>query len=280
MSNEVANVQGRAPIEAGGSVAAIIPRNMDELARFATMVADSGMAPAGMSKPQQIAVAVMKGLEVGLAPFQSLHNIAVINGRPTIWGDALPALLRRAGHRMTETLDGEDESMVATCRVIRVDGEEIERSFTVAYAKRAGLWGKKGPWEQYPQRMLQMRARSWAVRDGAADVLNGLYVAEEERDVRPMRNVTPADGGEKKRIMQRLAPRPAAEPEAKLADPHEEPAAPDAQPDPFSEAYDAGMAAHGEGIKPGDMPEDLREPDKLNWRAGWNQADKNAEEAE
>ena len=50
-------------------------------------------------------------------------------------------------------------------------------------AKRAGLLGKKGPWTEYPQRMLQMRARSWALRDGFADVLKGLSVREEAQDI-------------------------------------------------------------------------------------------------
>src|SRR3546814_15538068 len=42
--------------------------------------------------------------------------------------------------------------------------------------------GKQGPWSQYPQRMRQMRARAWAMRDGFADVLKGIGIAEEVRD--------------------------------------------------------------------------------------------------
>jgi hypothetical protein len=109
---------------------------------------------------------------------QSVQRIAVINGRPAIWGDALPALLWAKGFKLIETVtDG-----VATCTVVRPDGERITRSFTNADAKKAGLLGKPGPWQQYPDRMLQMRARGFAARDGAADVLAGLYVAEELAD--------------------------------------------------------------------------------------------------
>ena len=46
-------------------------------------------------------------------------------------------------------------------------------------AKRAGLWGKQGPWQQFPDRMMQMRARGFTLRDGFADVLGGLYLREE-----------------------------------------------------------------------------------------------------
>jgi len=54
--------------------------------------------------------------------------------------------------------------------------------FSVADAKRAGLWGKAGPWTQYPRRMLQLRARGFALRDGFPDVLKGLVTAEEAQD--------------------------------------------------------------------------------------------------
>ena len=50
-------------------------------------------------------------------------------------------------------------------------------------AKRAGLYGKQGPWQQYPKRMLQMRARAWALRDVFPDVLRGVHVAEEAQDL-------------------------------------------------------------------------------------------------
>jgi hypothetical protein len=87
---------------------------------------------------------------------------------------------------MQERLDGQGEAMTATCRVRR-RGENTDtiRQFSVADAKKAGLWTRKGPWEHYPQRMLAMRARAFALRDGFADVLRGLSVAEEMADVKP-----------------------------------------------------------------------------------------------
>ena len=39
-------------------------------------------------------LAVQLGSEVGLRPMQALQNIAVINGRPAVWGDALPGLCK------------------------------------------------------------------------------------------------------------------------------------------------------------------------------------------
>jgi hypothetical protein len=84
---------------------------------------------------------------------------------------------------VTETIDGEGDNMVATCTAKRRGYEKptVVR-FSVADAKKAGLWGKSGPWTQYPRRMLQLRARGFALRDAFPDVLKGLVTAEEAQD--------------------------------------------------------------------------------------------------
>lgn len=171
------------PLRAGGKVAAIVPQTVEEVFRLAKAMHASGLAPNGMKSAEQITIAIMHGAEIGLPPMQAVQRIAVVNGRPTIWGDALPALLLARGFKIRETMDGVDENRGATCSVVRPDGETITRRFTIADAKNAGLWGKQGPWKQYPDRMLQMRARGYAARDGAADVLSGLYIAEEVQDI-------------------------------------------------------------------------------------------------
>jgi hypothetical protein len=58
----------------------------------------------------------------------------------------------------------------------------VVAKFSVEDAKRAGLWGKQGPWSAYPKRMMQMRARGFALRDAFPDVLKGLITAEEAQD--------------------------------------------------------------------------------------------------
>lgn len=166
-------------LKAGGPILGIVPQNVDEIFRLASGIAKSGLAPPSMATAEKLMVAIMTGLELGLPPMFAINKIAVINGRPSLWGDALPALLWSRGFKVHERFDGEGMKTVATCTVTRPDGEKIERSFSVADAQAAGLWGKQGPWKQYPNRMLQMRARGFAARDGAADVLGGLYLHEE-----------------------------------------------------------------------------------------------------
>lgn len=157
------------------AISGLIPQTLDDVYRLAQAIAKSGLAPQQMRTPEAITVAIMTGLELGLPPMFALNKIAVINGRPTLWGDAIPGILWSRGFKLREWKAGD----AAHCEVTRPSGDVIERTFSVDDAKAAKLWGKAGPWTQFPDRMLAMRARSFAARDGAADVLGGLYVAEE-----------------------------------------------------------------------------------------------------
>ena len=110
-----------------------------------------------------------------------MQNIAVINGRPSIWGDAMLALVKGSG--LLEYIAETPTDTHCTVKIKRVNEPETTRSFSLEDAKKAGLLGKAGPWTQYPKRMMQMRARSWALRDAFPDVLKGIYSAEEARDM-------------------------------------------------------------------------------------------------
>lgn len=186
--------QPRPAMVAGGRPQAIVPTTMDDAYRLAKAVCMAGMAPRGMDTPEKAMIAIMRGMEVGLTPFQALDKIAVVNGRPTIWGDGAMALVRGSGicEYVSEDIEGEGDARVAMCEAKRKgDPRPVTRKFSVADAKKAGLWGKAGPWQQFPERMLQMRARAFCLRDLFADVLGGLYLKEEIEDDRPARDVTP-----------------------------------------------------------------------------------------
>ena len=155
-------------------------RSFDELGRFCKAVVNSGLAPKGFNSPEAVMVAVQHGLELGLPPMQALQSIAVVNGKPVIYGDA--ALALATSHPAFLDIEETVEGNVATCVVKRRDRSAVVRTFSEADAKKAGLWGKSGPWQQYPNRMLQMRARSWALRDAFPDALRGLGIREEVAD--------------------------------------------------------------------------------------------------
>ena len=169
----------------------LVLHDLDSMQRFATMVLASDLAPSQYrkgSQAQQVAnvcVALQYGLELGLSPMQSLQGVAVINGKPTVYGDALLGLCYASGlvEGFEVEVQGTGDARGAVCTVKRkgVDNT-IVRAFTIGDAKKAKLWGRSGPWTQYPERMLEHRARGFALRDAFADKLRGVITAEEARD--------------------------------------------------------------------------------------------------
>ncbi|PUA95475.1 hypothetical protein C8C99_0275 [Acidovorax sp. 107] len=182
------------------------PQTFEQALTFSNYLADSDMVPKDFKgKPGNCLVAIQWGMEIGLKPLQAMQNIAVINGRPSLWGDAVIALVRSSP--LCESIIEEDDGRTATCRVKRRGEPEQSRSFSMDDAKAAGLLGKQGPWTQYPKRMRQMRARAFAVRDVFPDVLKGLPVAEEVMDTPTERHM-----GQVERV-EPAAPQPAYTPE-------------------------------------------------------------------
>lgn len=160
----------------------LTPSSLAEAMEFAGMMSKSSIVPKDyQNNPGNILVAIQWGMEIGLQPLQSMQSIAVINGRPSIWGDAMLALVRSSG--LLESINEEVTDSKAVCTIKRRGEQEVVREFSLQDAKQAGLAGKQGPWAQYPKRMLQMRARAFALRDVFPDVLRGVHVAEEAQDM-------------------------------------------------------------------------------------------------
>lgn len=189
------------PILASDEILAIVPRDLDEAYRYAQMVWKSGTAPDSYENdPQKIIIGVLASMELGVPPMTGLRGIAIINKRPAVWGDLAIALcqsknvLKSYEKNFTGT-KGEDDY---TCHVTiwrRHQDAPYTGEFSIADAKRAGLWmnARKDPWVKYPYRMLENRARAFALRDGFADCLAGLAIAEEAQDLPAPAAAVPVD---------------------------------------------------------------------------------------
>jgi hypothetical protein len=172
----------------------LAPQNLEEAFRFADMMSKSNLVPKEFAgNPGNILVAIQWGAELGLQPMQAMQNIAVINGRPSLWGDSVIGIVKASPLCEYVTEEATDDQ--AVCKVKRRGEPEQVRVFSTSDAKKAGLLNKPGPWTQYPKRMMQMRARSWALRDVFPDVLRGMPIAEEVMDIPTEKNVTPRQSG-------------------------------------------------------------------------------------
>ena len=167
-------------------LAAFVPQTLTEAIALSKLIANSDLAPKDFkNKPANVLIAMQMGAEVGLAPMASLQNIAVINGRPSLWGDgALAVVMSHPDYEWhKEWEEGTGNEKVAVFQVKRKGQEIAVSKFGVKDAIKAGLWQKEGPWQTYPDRMLKMRARGFGMRDKFPDALRGMAIAEESMDI-------------------------------------------------------------------------------------------------
>jgi len=156
-------------------------KTVDDAWFAAQMIHRSGYAGKSNDTPAKCFAAIMLGKRLGVDPFTAVNRIAVINGLPSVWGDLAIGLVQRSGllDDFEESEVGEGEALTAVCRLKRkgIPTEYVGR-WSVRDNKTAGLEGRNVH-KNFPKRMRQMRARGFALRDAFADILGGLYLAEE-----------------------------------------------------------------------------------------------------
>lgn len=191
----------------------LVGSTLEEQYRLAQYYTKSGLMPQGLNTPEKVLVALQLCHELGLPPMSSIGKIAVINQTPSLFGDLPLALVMRSGllEDIEETLEldaqGKDP-LLAICKVKRRGMDTpIERCFSQEDAKRAGIWGKR-VWLPYPKRMMQMRARSHALKDAFADVLSGVQISEYDADMIVEDNSQPLNN-RRSSLNEKFAPDPA-----------------------------------------------------------------------
>lgn len=169
--------------------------NLEHSLRIAELLATTDMTPkAYKNKPNDVLIAMELGRSWGLSPLQAIQNIAVINGKPCAYGDLVLAIC--SSHPDFENIEekkmtGKDGKVIGyQCTVKRKGRTEVCQSFTLEQASKAGLIERSPTWKAYTERMLQMRARGFALRDSFADALNGVAIREEIEDYE-VRDITP-----------------------------------------------------------------------------------------
>lgn len=151
--------------------------NLNAKLQVAKIIMLSGMAPSHYRSPEAVLGAVLYGRELGFSPIRALHSINVINGKPVLSAEGLKALAIQNGGKI-QTIEWTDKKCSLKC----TRGDWIEEcTFTWEDAQLQGLTNKDN-WKRMPKAMLYARCVSTLVRNMFADVLGGLYSAEEMRD--------------------------------------------------------------------------------------------------
>lgn len=166
--------------------------DLDGMFRAATCYLQSGFAPESFKTPQQLIICWARGAELGLRPLQAVEGLVVINNRITIMGDVALGMVRASGQLEDEPeveYSGEGDSLTCTVTVKRKGSKRARSaSFSMAEAKSAGLLDRPAgrgipPWKAYPRRMLYYRPLGFVLRDTFSDVLKGMPITEEMRDI-------------------------------------------------------------------------------------------------
>lgn len=181
------------------NIAGIIPETIEECASLVESMFNADMVPNSYEVKvggrvdekktmARMLIGVLKGREIGFGPVTALSTICVVNNRPCLWGDGAVALVQQRGlvEKVETFYEGKlgQDDYTSVYRIWRKGQDKpYEGRFSIGQAKRARLWGKMGPWQSYPERMLFNRARAFALRDGFSDCLMGVGIAEEVADI-------------------------------------------------------------------------------------------------
>ena len=217
-----------------------ITANLQERAAYIARIAPSTIIPtAYRGNPANAFVAAETGAALGLEPLQSLASIAVINGRATLSADLMAAVIRRAGHTL-RIVENSPESVTAT--LIRADDKtfKFEVTWDKDKAMKAGLWGQRGPWSQYPAQMLRARAITEVARQGASEVLMGMIYSPEDF------NATITDTGEV--IETQITNEPPAKPAPASPTPATQPTTAAVQPSTLAKPLTAWQTSIAKGL--------------------------------
>lgn len=200
------------PVDIVASERGFVPRNIDEVLRYARMLLVAGAVPDSLAKEggsklpdnevvARVVAVIAAGSEIGMGPMSAMANIALINKRRLIWGQGAIAVLQASGqledmrvdHIGQSPGDGLQTAQFNENFGIRVTLKRKGQptpfvgEFTVGQARRAHLWlnTNKKPWIEHPERMLFWRAFNNAASIGFGDCLAGLGIRELADEVPP-----------------------------------------------------------------------------------------------
>lgn len=173
----------------------LIPKNVSEVESFANYLFKSSLANSKFKTAHDVGYVIIYALEKDIPITEAVQQYSIMKRRSKTGdvtfliakSEVLLSQVKRSGlleYYHEEILGSFDDGTAkGVVTVQRKKEDKKSFIFTTGDAKKARLWGRQGPWTDYPQRMLVMRARGFALRDVFADVLSGAYTYEEARDI-------------------------------------------------------------------------------------------------
>lgn len=161
--------------------------------RVASGLIQSRAVPKVFQDPMQVMMAMQFLKRYGIDPIIGLRQCTIVNGSLSLWGELPLSVVKRSKEfewiieiiydKNYKEINFENRNLDtpvwgATCWVKLTKREKpYEASFTIEDAKKANLLSKD-IWQKYLKRMLQMRARSWCLKDADPAALSGAHILE------------------------------------------------------------------------------------------------------
>lgn len=146
----------------------------------------------GVTAPEQAAMVMLKGFELGLGLAASFDFIAVINNKPGLIPRGALALVMNSGQLEAMKITEPPEGPANQCTVWmkRKNGFEYQLTWTMADAQQAGLIKPDGGWTKYPSNMLRWRTLGYVIDVLFSDVTGGMKRVDElGADIDPTGNI-------------------------------------------------------------------------------------------
>lgn len=159
---------------------AVIPRTMQEVQSMAEVLAKSNLLPSALrGKAADVAVQILAGQELGLAPMASIRGVHVYEGKPILAADTMVALCLGSG--VCEYFICAEETSSSVTYETKRNGSPQAQRFTWSDedTKAAGL-NTKDNWRLHKRQMRRARCKAVLARDVYPDVLAGCYDPDEE----------------------------------------------------------------------------------------------------
>lgn len=178
----------------------LVAGNFEEAMTIAKMLAGSKLVPQQyQGHPEDVLIACSWGESLGLKPLSALNAIAVVNGRPQLFGDALKALIMKHG---TIEEQWDNEHGIWTMTAHRKGFPDVTWSYGyndaiaaghVSYNPQSNTFGlgarKSEAWVKYTKRMCQLKCRNFVIRDAFPDVIQGIDIEGSDDDAMPISEV-------------------------------------------------------------------------------------------
>lgn len=178
----------------------MVARDNGEVMRIINILNAGMVFPKSLDTPQKQIAAWQVAASLGLPPAVTMANLAIIHGSVSMWGQLPKALAERTGQLMDFQVILFDSNQNEIClgnknlqepvwgavaRIRRMKRRLNEYAFTELDAKKANLFSKAGPWQDYRKIMYMRRAVGHATKFEFPDALMGVPVAEYDFNFAP-----------------------------------------------------------------------------------------------